>query len=273
MPVLGILDGIVQTFELATQTWFSTLFPIAQNLFFALMVIQIAWAGIWSTLVRHESGEQVLVHLLRQVFVLSILYSVLIFSPIWVPTVISSFEQAGAAAGGIDGINPSSVFSGGFLLALGLLDGLNNWGLLNPITGPMILFTCLTLILCYAWMAGVLLVYLVESYVVLGGGVVLLGFGGSRFTAGLADGYLIYVFRVGVKLFVAYLVLGIAGSLAAQWAGMLNGVALDNPGPLFEVLGGAVVLALVTTKVPLFASQMLGAGPGFSLRSLFVEGQ
>ena len=38
---LGILDGIVQTFELATQTWFSTLFPIAQNLFFALMVIQI----------------------------------------------------------------------------------------------------------------------------------------------------------------------------------------------------------------------------------------
>ena len=78
MPVLGILDGIVQTFELATQTWFSTLFPIAQNLFFALMVIQIAWAGIWSTLVRHESGEQVLVHLLRQVFVLSILYTVLI---------------------------------------------------------------------------------------------------------------------------------------------------------------------------------------------------
>ena len=54
---------------------------------------------------------------------------------------------------------------------------------------------------------------------------------------------------------------------------MLNAVALDNPGPLFEVLGGAVVLALVTTKVPMFASQMLGAGPGFSLRSLFVEGQ
>ena len=88
MPVLGILDGIVQSFELATQTWFSTLFPIAQNLFFALMVIQIAWAGISSTLVRHQSGEQVLVHLLRQVFVLSILYTVLIFSPIWVPTVI-----------------------------------------------------------------------------------------------------------------------------------------------------------------------------------------
>ena len=42
---------------------------------------------------------------------------------------------------------------------------------------------------------------------------------------------------------------------------------------LLGVATGAVVLALVTTKVPLFASQMLGAGPGFSLRSLFVEGQ
>ena len=270
---LGSLDGIVQTFELATQTWFSTLFPIAQNLFFALMVIQLAWSGIWWTVIRNEGGEHVLVLLLRQVFVLAVLYTVLIFSPSWVPTVIGSFEQAGAAAGGIDGINPSSIFTGGFYLALGLLDGLNNWGLLNPITGPMIMFTCLVLILCYAWMAGVLLIYLVESYIVLGGGVVLLGFGGSRFTASLADGYLVYVFRVGVKLFTAYLILGIAGSLAAQWANALNAVALDNPGPLFEVVGGAVVLALVTTKVPLFASQMLGAHSGFGLRSLFVEGQ
>ena len=55
---LGILDGIVQTFQLATQTWFSTLFPIAQNLFFALMVIQLAWSGIWWTVVRNEGGEQ-----------------------------------------------------------------------------------------------------------------------------------------------------------------------------------------------------------------------
>jgi type IV secretion system protein TrbL len=272
MP-LGILDGIAQTFELATQTWFTTLFPLAQNLFFALMVIQIAWSGIWWTVIRKEGGEQVLVLLLRQVFVLSVLYTVLIFSPIWVPTVIGSFEHAGATAGGIDGINPSSIFSGGFYLALGLLDGLNNWGLLNPITAPMILFTCVVLILCYAWMAGVLLIYLVESYIVLGGGVLLLGFGGSRFTAGLADGYLVYVFKVGVKLFVAYLILGIAGSLAAQWAGLLNAVELTNPAPLFEVLGGALVLALVTTKVPLFASQMLGAHSGFGLRSLFQEAE
>ena len=120
---LGILDGIVQTFELATQTWFSTLFPIAQNLFFALLVIQIAWSGILWTVVRNEGGEHVLVLLLRQVFVLAVLYTVLIFSPSWVPTVIGSFEQAGAAAGGIDGINPSSIFTGGFYLALGLLDG------------------------------------------------------------------------------------------------------------------------------------------------------
>jgi type IV secretion system protein TrbL len=270
MP-LGILDGILQTFELATGTWFWTLFPLAQNLFFLLMVIQVAWSGIWWTVMRRESGEHVLVLLLRQVFVLSVLYTVLIFSPTWVPTVIGSFEQAGAAAGGIDAINPSSIFTGGFLLALMLLDGLNNWGLLNPITGPMILFTCVVLILCYAWMAGVLLVYLVESYVVLGGGVLLLGFAGARFTAGLADGYLVYVFKVGVKLFVSYLILGIAGSLAAQWAHLLNSVTLTNPAPLFEVVGGALVLALVTTKVPLFASQMLGAQSGFGLRSLFAD--
>ena len=69
------------------------------------------------------------------------------------------------------------------------------------------------------------------------------------------------------------IVAGLVGGTGSGKSSLLNAVALDNPGPLFEVVGGAVVLALVTTKVPLFASQMLGAHSGFGLRSLFVEGQ
>lgn len=266
---IGIFDGIAHTFELATDTWFWPLRLIARNLFLALAVIQVAWSGIWWTLIKKESGADVLVLTLRQVFVLALLFTVLMLVPVWVPTVIASFEKAGATAGGVDAINPSSIATGGLLLALGLLDGVAGWGLLNPITGSTVLLACLVLVLTYAWMAGVLLVYLVESYFVLGGGFLLLGFAGSRLTAGLAEGYPIHVFKVGVKLFVCYLLLGAAGSLSAQWAQLVNAGGFASPGPVFEVAGGALMLALVVTKVPAFAAGMLGDQASFHLRDLY----
>lgn len=269
--MIGILDGIAHTFELAADTWLQELLPIALSLFFTLAVIQIAWSATWWTLVRRQGGEEILVLLLRQVFAVAVLFTIIDSSPFIVTWIIASFEKAGIVAGGVDTINPSSIATGGFLLALSLLDGLTGVGVLNPITAPMILFTCLVLVVTYAWMAGVLLVALVESYVVLGGGYIMLGFAGARFTAGLADAFLAYTVRVGVKLFTIYLLLGAAGSLSAQWANLLNSVELTSPGPLFEVVGGALMLALVVTRVPTLASQMLGSFQGFGLGSLYVE--
>lgn len=45
-----------------------------------------------------------------------------------------------------------------------------------------------------------LLLTLIESYLVVGGGVILLGLGANRFTAPAAEGYFGYVIRVGVRL-------------------------------------------------------------------------
>lgn len=268
--MIGILDGIARTFELAASTWLADLEPLSRNLFFMLAVIQMAWSAIWWTLVRRESGEHVLVVLLRQIFAISLLFTIAYAAPTISTYVIASFEKAGATAGGIDSINPSSIASGGFLLAISLLDGLSTIGLLNPITGPMIVLACLVLVLVYAWMAGVLLTVLVESYIVLGGGYLLVGFAGAKFTASLADAYFVYAVRVGVKLFTIYLILGAAASLAAQWGNLLNSIEISSPGPLFEVMGGALMLALVVTKVPTLASEMVGSWSGFGLERLFV---
>ena len=46
-----------------------------------------------------------------------------------------------------------------------------------------------------------LLLTLIESYLVVGGGVILLGLGANRFTAPAAEGYFGYVIRVGVRFF------------------------------------------------------------------------
>ncbi len=62
---------------------------------------------------------------------------------------------------------------------------------------------------------------------VVGGAAVLLGVGGSRWTASIAEGYFSYVIRVGTRLLFFYLVLGIGVQIATQWQAALT--AACNP--------------------------------------------
>ena len=75
--------------------------------------------------------------------------------------------------------------------------------------------------------AAALLLTLIESYLVIGGAVLLLGFGASRWTAPIAEGYFGYVIRIGTRLLFFYLVLGIGMQLAIQWQTALT--AACNP--------------------------------------------
>ena len=72
--------------------------------------------------------------------------------------------------------------------------------------------------------AAALLFMLVQMYLVVGGGVLLLGFGGSHFTASAAEGYFPFVIRVGVKLLFYYLVLAVGVQLANRGTGTTGGL-------------------------------------------------
>jgi len=66
-----------------------------------------------------------------------------------------------------------------------------------------------------------LLLTLVKAYLTTGLGVILLGFGGNRFTASAAEGYFTNVIRIGVKLLFFYAVLAIGMQMVAQWQAAL----------------------------------------------------
>jgi P-type conjugative transfer protein TrbL len=73
------------------------------------------------------------------------------------------------------------------------------------------------ILLCFTIIAGMALLVIIEAYLVVGGAAILLAFGGSRFTASMAEGYFAYVIRVGVRLLFFYLVLGIGVRIATGW--------------------------------------------------------
>jgi hypothetical protein len=91
------------------------------------------------------------------------------------------------------------------------LNTLNEVAIIQSFCGFLVLFA-------FTITAIALLFTLVEAYIAVSGGIILLGFGGSRFTASASEGYFPFVIRVGVRLLFFYLVLAVGVQLANQWA-------------------------------------------------------
>jgi type IV secretion system protein TrbL len=151
-------------------------------------------------------------------------------------------------------------------------------------------------LLSFVITASMLLLTLIESYLVVGGGVILLGLGANRFTAPAAEGYFGYVLRVGVRLLFFYLVLAIGVQMATQWSAALTAACKPVPATLpwwttygvppssimTTVCSGslpvsamliytafAVVFMIVSIAVPHMASSIAGGTVGLALSHAF----
>ena len=264
----GILNEIGGAYASATASWLGTLQPLAQRLFLLLATIELVWSGTWwAFATRHD--EIVLVRILKKVVTLMFLYTVLLLAPTWIPTIIGSFVRAGQLASGFEHLDPSTVVQQGIDVSLAMLASIDS--VLALLKAPWWLFIApIFVVLSFTVIAGVLLITLIESYLVIGGGILLLGFAGSRWTASFAEGYLTYAVRVGVKLFVLYLLIGIGMALPETWLDEEFSL-LPNPRQFFEVMGGALIFAMIVWRVPNFAASMLGERAGFSIERAFAD--
>ncbi len=135
-----------------------------------------------------------------------------------------------------------------------------------------------------------------KSYLAVGGGVILLGFGGNRFTASAAEGYFPFVIRVGVRLLFFYLVLGVGVQLANQWNAALTAACKPvitavplissyyvppskimttvcsgsiSASDMLDFVGLAVVFAIMTIGIPHTVSSLVGGSIGLALAHAF----
>ncbi len=141
-----------------------------------------------------------------------------------------------------------------------------------------------------------LLLTLVKAYLTTGLGVILLGFGGNRFTASAAEGYFTNVIRIGVKLLFFYAVLAIGMQMVAQWQAALAAACkpVSTAVPMISsyfvppskimttICSGtisttdmldyaalAAVFAVVTVAVPSMAAELVGGTVGLALAHAF----
>lgn len=259
-----ILNDIVRDYEAISTAWFSALGPIAHRIFWILVAIQLTWSAIWWVLDR-EDGLGVISSLLRQVVAIGFLYALLLNGGTWVPAIIQSFSQAGATAAGITDLSPTGVFDQGLALANRILNSTADLGLLDGFFASLIAgITALVVVIAFAVIAAQLLVALVESFIVIGAGILFLGFAGSRWTKFFTERYLSYVASVGVKLFVLYLIMGVGMGIAARWMPILERGGF-SPIPFFYVMGGSLVFVFLTWHIPSVAGSMMAGAVSLSL--------
>src|SRR2546428_6077419 len=219
---------------------------------------------MWWALDR-EDGLGALSSLLRQVVAIGFFYALLVNAGTWIPAVTQSFSQAGRTSVGIPSLSPSGVFVRGPALANRILNSTADRGLLDKFFASLVAsVTALVVVIAFAIIAAQLLVVLVESFIVIGAGVLFLGFAGSQWTRFFTERYLSYVASVGVRLFVLYLIMGVGMEIAARWMSVLERGGV-SPIPFFYVMGGSLVFVFLTWHIPSVAGSMMAGAVSLSL--------
>jgi type IV secretion system protein TrbL len=263
-----ILNDIVRDYESITAAWFSSLFPIAQGVFWTLVLIELIWSAVW-WVVDREDGLGVVTALLRKVLAVGFFYALLLNGGTWIRAVIQGFSQAGSSASGLADLSPTGVFDQGLALANKILNAVEGLGILEGVFPSLVAaLTALVVVVSFAIIAAQLLVALVESFIVIGAGILFVGFSGARWTKFFTERYLSYVASVGVKLFVLYLIMGVGTSIAARWVSVLDRGGF-SPIPFFYVMGGSLVFLFLTWHIPSVAAAMMVGAVHLSLADVY----
>jgi type IV secretion system protein TrbL len=291
------LDTLTTQFYNAGVSYSAAIQPYALKLFFALFLIDIIVTWIQYTAEGQIDPSFFLGRLIKHILSGGFVYLMIVNGFSWMYLVIQSFSRIGAAISGLPALSPQSVLQVGINMTDTLINSPTTSGIVSSLELALVEgFCALAVGTAFLIVAVELLLTLVKAYLTTGLGVILLAFGGNRYTASASEGYFTNVIRVGVKLLFFYAVLAIAMQMVAQWqadlAAACKPVATALPLiasyyvppssimttvcsgtiPLSNMLyyaALAAVFAVVSVAVPSMAAELVGGTAGLALAHAF----
>lgn len=266
-----ILSGIVAQYESASQVWLEQSAGITRTLFGTLVALELAVtlvAGLLGFIGGSTGVGKLSRALLQKIALIGLFWAFITSFPLWIPKIILSFDQAGATLSATAGLQPSTILDRGVLLVSILLyemQQLGLWSSLAAIPSAILVYlSSLGVLVCFALIAARLVEALVKSYLVMAGAVFFLGFAPFRLTAPLAENYLITCVRIGIQIFVQYLLVAVGETITGEWIVSVMSYTPDQGFRLpLTILGGSIVYAWLVIKVPSELAYSLTAPTGF----------
>src|SRR6185437_7169028 len=204
--------------------------PIAQRLFVLLAGIEFAISGaVWA--LKRESLDEVARKFLLKFTLIAFLLALITGFQYWIPPLVNGFAAAGEQAIGQSAtVSPSDVIDIGRQNAMLILQSLHvSVVLQDPAMAIYAALSAFVLALAFMAVAAQLTLVMIESYIVLGSGVLFLGFASFRGTASFAENLIAYALHVGVKIFFLYLIVGIGTELARSWPALIQSSDFFGP--------------------------------------------
>src|ERR1700740_1275250 len=258
-------SSILDEYKGLQNAWITKLLGAAQRLFFLLAGVEVAWS--FTLLAIEKADFQALTAtIVRKIMWIGIFYAILLYGVTpggggWIPAIIDSFHILGQNASAVGPLGPSAIVGFGVNMCVDLLYSLKGADFLTGFSSSMALVFCAVLIFIGYLAIGIqFVVAMVESYLVIGAGVIFLGFGGSRWTAAYVERYVAYAVSVGMKILVLYLLVGAGMTVSQGWIQVAQNAA-TSPDPArtgFDLAAAAVIFLCVCWMSPKISSAMLG---------------
>ena len=240
----SVLTSLQTQITTAAKGWETTVMDAAKSLFWILATIEIGIAAVWLAL-QTASLDSWFAELVRRIMFVGFFAFVLTQGPTFAKAVVDSLFQIGAGGGTA---SPADVFNAGLTVAT-KMSAKVQFGLFEDnALAISAAFAMVVTVIAFSLVAAIFVSVMVEMYLGLLAGMIMLGLGGSSFTKDFAVRYLVYAFSVGMKLMALVMISRIGSEVLI---GLANEPDIgDQFQTALAIAGIAVVVFIIAMYVP-----------------------
>jgi type IV secretion system protein TrbL len=250
-PALAQQDGSVLTtlensVTTAAKGWQTTVMQAAKSLFWILAGIEVGLAAVWLA-IQTATLDAWFAEMVRRIMFIGFFAFVLDQGFTFAKAVVDSLYQIGAGGGG--SASPADVFNAGLKVASAMSQNAQFGLFQDNALAIASVFAMVIVVISFSLVAAIFVAVMVEMYVGLLAGMIMLGLGGSSFTKDFAIRYLVYAFSVGMKL-MALVMIAKIGSHALLNLANQTGTGNDAFVRTLAIGGVSVVVFIISIYVP-----------------------
>ncbi|NKJ39588.1 P-type conjugative transfer protein TrbL [Rhizobium sp. SG570] len=264
--VLTTLENSVVT---AAKGWETTVMNAARSLFWILAGIEVGIAAVWLA-INAASLDNWFAELVKRIMFIGLFAFILDRGPEFAKAVVDSLYQIGAGGGSA---SPANIFDAGIRVATKMSEQAK-FGLFEDNSLAIAaVFAMVVVVVSFSLVAAIFVAVMVEMYVGLLAGMIMLGLGGSSHTKDFAIKYLVYAFSVGMKLMALVMIAKIGSDILLGLAEAPTATSEQFITTL-AIAGISVVVFVIAMYVPpILQGVVQGASVGGGMEAIRHGGQ
>lgn len=251
----NLFDGILIRFANTASSWKNQMASYASWLFWGLTLLSMVWTYGFMALKKADIQE-FFAETVRFLAVTGFFFWILENGPAIATSIIDSLREMASKASGLNKtVSPSGIVDIGFDIASKVVDASSIW---SPATTTVGLVMAAVILVVLALVGVNMLIILISAWILAYGGVILLGFGGGRWTQDIAINYYRTVLGLAMQSFAMILIIGIGKSFIDQYYLAMSGdMAIKE---LFVMLVVAIILLALINKIPPMLAGIVNGG-------------